>query len=719
MGNGSSLPGSQQIDKKTHTTISVMNQIVHFVLTNMDFRDMLSLADPNEQQKWIIIAQTGIADLFDKINIEPQLGDDGIFYVRKKKALLQQQASRTEYTILAFFFIRLFQVVGALAFSVLDSNIPAKDYDLTSPMGVTKGDEGIPFFEKLSSTPKKKFGLFGGDLSNDQKFGILKIYLQLNEDGTYSLLTPPQQPRLSGTVPQTTINGIKIIYTNNILTFVIADKSPIQFDLDIVRSKIIINNVIVNNKSSIFEEQFQFTEISDVNNILVRLRNSEINFPNFILTLKSNIASLPPSQTLQVLNKFNYLEPSHVSGYADYNQIRNTNFPTQKDGIFVKNDDTSDIPTFLFAFTLTKDSKDYLIKIKFTIGILKKGDIYMVKISDLENILDSQSKVDFEPSFQTDKDEDTTSIERNFTVKGIGFSSEPTYNTQTIPRFLEKQLSKLILQASNIVSVKRTSVRFPPDNSKADAFLKYTNLWKILARDPPIKSFCTARALQLLNASGLAKQMPDKIQPLLYSTKFDLVVEHSLPTPGQPITTSYSIDALKTLYQNMDKWTARSKKGSRSSGSSGIFSSLTDPYSDPQYDDDMKKQSLGKLLVSFLDANGQNPWNIIEPEGATPSSFDVKTNTTKAVYLRNQAASLFTIQFEHTKKVNTLLNKIFIISNSISLRPNILAKGILGIEQIASEARDLLSDYYANCQSTFNLGVQALTDPNWSKNKTL
>jgi hypothetical protein len=166
----------------------------------------------------------------------------------------------------------------------------------------------------------------------------------------------------------------------------------------------------------------------------------------------------------------------------------------------------------------------------------------------------------------------------------------------------------------------------------------------------------------------------------------------------------------------MDTYTDPSKKGT--SGSSTIFSSFTDAYSDPKYDENMKNKSLGKILVSFLETgNTQNPWTIIEPTGSIPSEFSVKDNKKKAIYLRNQAANLFTIQFEHTQKVNTLLNKIFIISNSIELRPSILAKGVLGVEEIASEARDLLSDYYANCQGTFNLGVKALTDPNYFKDK--
>ena len=58
-----------------------------------------------------------------------------------------------------------------------------------------------------------------------------------------------------------------------------------------------------------------------------------------------------------------------------------------------------------------------------------------------------------------------------------------------------------------------------------------------------------------------------------------------------------------------------------------------------------------------------------------------------------------------------LLNKLFTIDNSITLNNDILSKGIRGIEEVALEARDLLSDYYSNCQIKYNEGVKIIQKP--------
>jgi hypothetical protein len=38
-----------------------------------------------------------------------------------------------------------------------------------------------------------------------------------------------------------------------------------------------------------------------------------------------------------------------------------------------------------------------------------------------------------------------------------------------------------------------------------------------------------------------------------------------------------------------------------------------------------------------------------------------------------------------------------------------MEKGIKGIEEVALEARELLTSYYADCQSEYNIGVKALS----------
>jgi hypothetical protein len=70
---------------------------------------------------------------------------------------------------------------------------------------------------------------------------------------------------------------------------------------------------------------------------------------------------------------------------------------------------------------------------------------------------------------------------------------------------------------------------------------------------------------------------------------------------------------------------------------------------------------------------------------------------------------LYQRQFSHTKNVGKLLRKIFIINTNITLNPSIMEKGIKGIEEVALEARELLTSYYADCQSEYNIGVKALS----------
>jgi hypothetical protein len=218
--------------------------------------------------------------------------------------------------------------------------------------------------------------------------------------------------------------------------------------------------------------------------------------------------------------------------------------------------------------------------------------------------------------------------------------------------------------------------------------LKTRELWTSLTRSPPVKSFCTARALQLLNISGLQKNLPEKIRPLIFNTSFDLIKDGSLPTPGQPIISSAGIKALKSLYDD-----------------------FSDIYKTTPTNSTTKNLSLGKMIVSFLEEQRElkSITEIIEKSGKVIEPFDSKTSKVKVDALRNQARLLFQTQFEHTAKVNTLLQKLFVFSEPITLNSSILSKGLKGIEEVASEARELLSDYYSKCQVEYNKGVRILT----------
>ena len=169
MGSGISLPTSLasiptqgQIYDKTHDTIELMNQILHFILNNADIRDLINLSTDEGCSKWIIVAESKLSHIFEKLRIQPDAGKDGTLYIKRlsnyKKTQKEEDIGGKKHqefcNVLAFFFIRLFQVVGALALSVMDSELPSKDYQETEKQTISQERKGIPFFD---TKPKEGF----------------------------------------------------------------------------------------------------------------------------------------------------------------------------------------------------------------------------------------------------------------------------------------------------------------------------------------------------------------------------------------------------------------------------------------------------------------------------------------------------------------------------------------------------------------------------------
>ena len=311
---------------------------------------------------------------------------------------------------------------------------------------------------------------------------------------------------------------------------------------------------------------------------------------------------------------------------------------------------------------------------------------------------------DFHPYLEDDddtneknqNDDDPEISVREFTIVNKGEPPVFGRSKQTIPKYLEKKFNKLILQAIESMQTndfKRKEGYLAPVKelpSDKEHILRTTDLWKTLLRDPPIKSFCVARALQLLNKSGLMREIPETIHPLLFNTKFALITNQSLPIPGQSITTAAPIKALATLYHDPK----------------GLINK------DKEKVDKTKQQSLEKIIHSFGAQHSATFNDIIEGNGLIVEPFSSQFHKIKVTNLRLQAKKLFETHFAHVTKVNKLLKKMFVLEKGpITLNPDILNKGVQGIEDIAHEARDLLSDYYSNCQTEYSKGVKILVSP--------
>jgi len=698
----SGMPNSRNIYNKTQETVDLMNRILDFILRNADIRDMISLANPDECAKWIIIVEDKLTSFFDRVKIQPEIGKEQIFYIKRIDDLtkMKNSSNKDGCKTLAIFFVRLFQVVGALSLSIMDTKIPdRKDYLESRSEEPVYQQRGIPFFKKLEDKPKSWFG-FGGELNVNQISSIpntlhmFSLYLTESENkGQYYLTTIAG---LSGKPAATNVTGFIIQIKDNKLVFTYSGENSLIFELSVRNgNKFNIDVLKRDNEEYPFNEDYSYARQSR-NTILVSIDTKDKDFTDFIFAITNKIMSLPPSQTMKTLKEFNYLESSRIK--PAFLKIKDVNFGMENAGIFVSQKDMlSKSPKFLFGFATKINNKNVDVEISFSLLIVKiSSDAYSVEITNLNNETDS-TKLNFRPDLNFEKldklpeDEviDSSSAKNKFTIKsGIGaISSEPTNKNTTIPKWLENKFNIIKKQAFNIIEfgleASKKGYQNPVDNSKVkNTRLKTTELWRNLLRDPPVKAFCTSRALQLLNISGLQKIAPKEIHPLIFNTSFDLVKDKSLPTPNNPIIDAYALKALVSLYEGAT--------------------------------DNKKEESIGKLISAFIQSEYTGSKTLEElkkiPELSGTVSITIK-NEKQIADLRNKAIELFDIQFEHTRKVNKLLNKLFTIDSSITLNNDILSKGIRGIEEVAAEARDLLSDYYSNCQIKYNEGVKIIQKP--------
>jgi hypothetical protein len=381
------------------------------------------------------------------------------------------------------------------------------------------------------------------------------------------------------------------------------------------------------------------------------------------------IRDLPRSQVVSILKALKYLEREK----GEFLVLKDTDIFLEKSS--QKDDD----PQFLFSKESKVGKKN--IRFQFQVNLRDEDDSYILKIGEIK-MIDKNIYVDTslefnEVTFNKDKQDPFSKV-------------EPLYNKQTIPKYLNNQMMKLFEQAEEsleygIKKKKEGYVRPLTDIKVKDKFLKYTELWERLSSDKPVKSFCVARALQLLNLGGLDRVTPKSIKPMVFDTKFPLVVDKSLPSPGSPVFSTPSLKSLQTLYETPDNILKMSNS-----------------------DMETRKLTLDKLLKAF-NSEGKPFEEVFEIDG-TLSETEIKSPQ-QISDLRRVAIKLFQTQFEHSKKVENLLKKIFTIDNSITLNSSILNKGVRGIEEVAVEARNLLTEYYSNCQTDYMVGIEILRNP--------
>jgi hypothetical protein len=199
MGSGpSSLTGSvsrEKLLKGTAITRDIIDIIFDFLLRNIRLRDFYSLSSPDRCRRYVLFTANQLYSKFIQFQIEPRKGKEGVIFFRSvgeltdppkaaigtdplKDERLQQQKLCLQ---LAYFYVRILQIYGALALTLIDDSKFMVEHGYTKSFltGMSIEPPGkLPYYssgplQQYSLGPQKKIS--GGGLYDKEKYKPIPI----------------------------------------------------------------------------------------------------------------------------------------------------------------------------------------------------------------------------------------------------------------------------------------------------------------------------------------------------------------------------------------------------------------------------------------------------------------------------------------------------------------------------------------------------------------
>jgi hypothetical protein len=277
---------------------------------------------------------------------------------------------------------------------------------------------------------------------------------------------------------------------------------------------------------------------------------------------------------------------------------------------------------------------------------------------------------------------------------------------KTVPEFLQRVFEDIVsgreAEEYNTGIVIKKGIPQPYNSETIPESLRVKKIWQALAKDPPVKSYCVARAVQLLNVSALRNVASQEGYTEACNMKFPYVKEDYLPEPGKSVQDVPAIKAMELLFYELIENTM------------------------PGIKDSVRYQTFLRQMRSKFDAPGaatppvvqtDTLKNVVEKtpafcaDGSTVSGqLPVRGDVVRQ--LRAQATQLLRRQEEHLPKVMALLFKMFnqraLQAGRFEFLGTFLAGGMPALNRLAEEARELLMDYYGDCETLYKGGLGML-----------
>jgi len=362
-----------------------------------------------------------------------------------------------------------------------------------------------------------------------------------------------------------------------------------------------------------------------------------------------------------------------------------------------------------YDFSITKNGRKERRSIEGRITVERRGtDSISIQLFNLKQRIGSEIKELDDKSVNFTR----MSIEDIFRDKG----------SRSIPEGLDNAFRKLASGEKEKENTKNENLydrtynkkpkgsltQFEKDIGEVAEGLHTQTIVSAFTRAVPPKAHCISRALQLVSDSGLQSQFPKEIYSHLCKTKF-MVETRSLPPANERITKEAGIYALAQLFYDTLK------------ESTPIISTATQE----QYKAFLTKmkfvfEETKDSKVSFDTTKG-NPLNTILNKvpsascGKDTLDKTLKTSNRDTIrLLRDNVRKMISYQINHTANVVTLLRKLFLLpvesGKALQIHPRVLKNGMEEVNNIAEEARNLLIEYYSQCEILYRYGAEIIAD---------
>ena len=247
--------------------------------------------------------------------------------------------------------------------------------------------------------------------------------------------------------------------------------------------------------------------------------------------------------------------------------------------------------------------------------------------------------------------------------------------------------------------------QFEKDMGEVSEGLHTKTILSAFTRVTPPKAHCIARALQLVGESGLQSQFPAEIYSSLCSTKFQVEAK-SLPPGGERITKEDGIYALAQLfYDTLKEATPQISEATQAQYKAFVekLKFVFEETKDSKALTDKTRNPLDTVINKI-------PSGICDKD-TTGRILKIK-NRELIRELRDTTRKMISYQINHTANAVKILRKLFLLpidsGKSLQIHPRVLKYGMKEVNAIAQEARNLLVDYYSQCEILYRSGAESL-----------